>query len=114
MRFVLTVFAGAKCGFSCFKMPRKRCLQAVFVAQMCLRVLYDIDLQGLMFAHDFCAYFHPKPDNSLSCPFCTLVENQDVSMFPHFASFSFVEQLSLTMSLWKATISRRGVTADAR
>ena len=56
MRFVLTVFAGAKCGFSCFKMPRKRCLQAVFVAQMCLRVLYDIDLQGLMFAHDFCAF----------------------------------------------------------
>ena len=53
MRFVLTVFVGAKYGFSCFKMPRKRCLQAVFVAQVCLRVLYDVDLQGLMFAHDF-------------------------------------------------------------
>lgn len=114
MRFVLTVFAGAKCGFLCFKIPRKRCLQAIFVAQICLRLLYDIDLQDVMFAHDFYACFHPKTDNSLSCPFCTLVENQDVSMFPHFASFSFVEQLSLTMSLWKATISRRGVTAGAR
>ena len=114
MRFVLTAFAGEKCGFSCLKMPRKRCLQAVFVAQICLRVLYGVGLQGVMFAHDFCACSHPKTDNSLSCPFCTLVENQDVSMFPHFASFSFVELLSLAMSSWKATISCRGVTAGAR
>lgn len=112
--FRFNCLCGCKMRLFMLENAAERCLQTVFVAQICLRVLYDIDLQNVMFAHDFCAYFHPKPDNSLSCPFCTLVENQDVSMFPHFASFSFVEQLSLTMSLWKATISRHGVTAGAR